>query len=349
MEFMEIMRQLEAAGTAQNREIYARHGVSGPMFGIGYSFMRPFAKRLKTDHDLAERLWAAGNHDARILATLIADPARTDAATIERWARDLNNYILTDAVSALAIKAALPREVLDCWCASDEEWLGQIGWTTLGAGNGQRSDGAADEAYYLEKVATIEREIHGRKNRVRHAMNMALVGLAAHGKTLFEAALAAAGRIGKVHVDHGETGCITPDAAAYIRKMADRAAGKSGGAKGGRGQAAAQTAKKAAPSARKPAAKTRKTKPSRKAKAGKPSAKVVPKAKPSPGSASASKRVKKKKVARASETTGKRPKPKTAKAQPKAKRATPKKATRGNATAKKASPGKTAARKADKR
>lgn len=341
MEFMEIMRQLEAAGTAQNRKIYARHGVSGPMFGIGYSFMRSFVKRLKTDHDLAERLWAAGNHDARILATMIADPARTDAATIERWARDLNNYILTDAVSVLAIKAALPREVLDRWCASDEEWLGQIGWTTLGAGNGQSLGEAADEAYYLEKVTTIEREIHGRKNRVRYAMNMALVGLAAHGKTLFEAALAAAGRIGKVHVDHGETGCITPDAAAYIRKMADRAAGKGGGAKAGRGDAAAQTTKKAALPAQQTAAKIRKTKAPRKTKA-------APKAKPSSRirPTSASKRVKKKNAAEgASKTIGKRPQPKTAKA----KKAAPKKATRGKATANKAARGKTAAQKVGKR
>jgi hypothetical protein len=35
-------------------------------------------------------------------------------------------------------------------------------------------------------------------------------------------ALAAAERIGNVEVDHGETSCKTPDAAAYIRKGAER-------------------------------------------------------------------------------------------------------------------------------
>ena len=33
-------------------------------------------------------------------------------------------------------------------------------------------------------------------------------------------AIAAAKRIGRVEVDHGETGCKTPDAAAYIKKTA---------------------------------------------------------------------------------------------------------------------------------
>lgn len=34
-------------------------------------------------------------------------------------------------------------------------------------------------------------------------------------------ALAAAGRIGNVELDHGETSCQTPDAAAYLRKAAE--------------------------------------------------------------------------------------------------------------------------------
>lgn len=34
-----------------------------------------------------------------------------------------------------------------------------------------------------------------------------------------------AARIGKVEVDHGETGCKTPDAAVYIRKTLERRKG----------------------------------------------------------------------------------------------------------------------------
>jgi len=36
------------------------------------------------------------------------------------------------------------------------------------------------------------------------------------------AELAAAKRIGKVEVDHGETSCKTPDASTYIRKAVAR-------------------------------------------------------------------------------------------------------------------------------
>jgi hypothetical protein len=40
-------------------------------------------------------------------------------------------------------------------------------------------------------------------------------------------ALRVATKIGKVKVDHGETSCRTPDAAAYIRKTSQRRRAKT--------------------------------------------------------------------------------------------------------------------------
>ena len=57
--------------------------------------------------------------------------------------------------------------------------------------------------------------------RTDHAMNRALIAIGVSNARLEKPALAAAKRIGKVEVDHGETGCQTPDAAAYIRKTAE--------------------------------------------------------------------------------------------------------------------------------
>jgi hypothetical protein len=49
-------------------------------------------------------------------------------------------------------------------------------------------------------------------------MNQAVIGIGVRNDALRRLAVAAAKRIGKVEVDHGETGCKTPDAAAYIEK-----------------------------------------------------------------------------------------------------------------------------------
>ena len=53
-------------------------------------------------------------------------------------------------------------------------------------------------------------------------MNSALIAIGVRNAILEQKALSAADRIGKVLVDHGETDCKTPDAAAYIRKTLQR-------------------------------------------------------------------------------------------------------------------------------
>ena len=49
-------------------------------------------------------------------------------------------------------------------------------------------------------------------------MNNALINVGVRNSKLQKKAIAAARRIGEVDVDHGETGCKTPDAVAYIKK-----------------------------------------------------------------------------------------------------------------------------------
>jgi hypothetical protein len=84
-----------------------------------------------------------------------------------------------------------------------------------------------EEALFERYLETIETDIHQAKNRTRHAMNSALIAIGLRSTGLRNKALAAAARIGKVEVDHGETGCTTPDAAAYIRKGSARPARKA--------------------------------------------------------------------------------------------------------------------------
>ncbi len=71
------MQELEALGSEQTRKTYARHGIKEPAFGVLYSSLSKIQKRIKTDHELARRLWHTGNHDARILATMISHPSWT--------------------------------------------------------------------------------------------------------------------------------------------------------------------------------------------------------------------------------------------------------------------------------
>ena len=93
----EVMEQLEAVGTAQNRKVYARHGAAEPMFGVSYKELGRIGKPLRTDHDLAAKLWESGNHDARVLSLRVADASAMTKTLARRWLRDVDNYVLAEA------------------------------------------------------------------------------------------------------------------------------------------------------------------------------------------------------------------------------------------------------------
>ena len=71
--YTEIMKQLKAAGSEQTRKTYRRHGMTGDAFGVSYAALKALDKKVADDSELAEKLWASGNHDARVFACWIAE------------------------------------------------------------------------------------------------------------------------------------------------------------------------------------------------------------------------------------------------------------------------------------
>ena len=226
MNLKEVMGALGSMGTAQNRNVYARHGVGPNLFGVSYAGLGKLRKTLGVDHDLARQLWATGNHDARVLATMIADPRQTGPELLDAWVRDLDNSVVTDAFAKLAAQSPKAVDRAGRWMRAPEEWVGRAGWRV--ASELAVRDPELPDAFFDACLETIAREIHTRQNRVRDAMNAALIAIGLRNAGLERKALTAARSIGRVEVDHGETGCKTPDAAAYIAKAKQRRAGAAG-------------------------------------------------------------------------------------------------------------------------
>jgi 3-methyladenine DNA glycosylase AlkD len=223
MNVQETLDTLRSLGTEQFRKTYRRHGAGEDVYGVSYAHLKTLQKKIKTDQDLAAGLWNSGNHDARILASKIADPERLDLKTLDAWAAGLRNYVEVDALAEVAATAPQAREVMVRWMASGREWIAGAGWKVM-AHLARMEDGLPDAD--LERyLATIERDLHGSPNRVRHEMNSALIAIGGYHPALTRKALAAAARIGKVEVDHGNTDCKTPDAAGYIKKVLERKKG----------------------------------------------------------------------------------------------------------------------------
>ena len=223
MTLAEVMRGLEAKGDAGTAATYRRHGVAEPSAGVSYADLGAMAKRIGVDHALALELWATGVHDARILAATIADPEQLTSVALRRWLDACGNYIVTDAVAGAAARAPGALGRAREWASSSHEWTSAAGWTSLAI---LAMDDRLDEALAGDVVAAIAAGIHAAPNRTRYAMNNALIAIGGAMPALRERALNAARSIGPVEVDHGDTGCSTPDATTMIDKMASHRAAR---------------------------------------------------------------------------------------------------------------------------
>lgn len=222
MTLKQTLAALERAGTAQNRKVYARHGVGEDQYGVSYAELGRLKKSIGTDHELARGLWASGNHDARVLACMTADAEAFTSRELDAMARDLDNYVLTDALSGVVARSPLREKKFAAWRDRKHEWSAAAAWNVLAALANHADD--RPDAYFHEPLEAIVAQIHDRPNRVRHSMNQALICIGVRSAALRKRAEAAAARIGRVEVDHGATGCKTPDARAYIAKtLAHRA------------------------------------------------------------------------------------------------------------------------------
>jgi 3-methyladenine DNA glycosylase AlkD len=223
MNLQEVMLELEMMGTEQHRKIYRRHETPEPMFGVSSANHKLLTKKIKKDHELAKQLWATGNFDARVLATMIADPAQATEELLDEWASDLNAQTLTGYLADYTSKTSFAAKKAEQWLRSDEEMLGRVGWQLLS--KLATDDQVLPDTYFEPYLSLIEQGIHESKNRKREAMNGAIIALGVRSIGLQEKALLTAKNVGKVHIDHGETGCKTPDATQYILKVAARKEG----------------------------------------------------------------------------------------------------------------------------
>jgi 3-methyladenine DNA glycosylase AlkD len=216
MTLAQAMEALEAAGSAQTRKTYARHGVSGPMFGVSFATIATLVKRIGVDHELARELWTTGNFDARNLALKVADPAQMSPTDLDRWQEGTTARMCGGYVAMLAVEGPHGRATAERWLASPDESRRCAGWGVVAQLAAR--DAAVPDAWLVAHLAEIRQGLQRAPNDERHAMNHALIALGGRSPALRDAALAAAKSIGKVEVDHGDTSCKTPDAAAYVVK-----------------------------------------------------------------------------------------------------------------------------------
>ncbi len=225
MTLAEAMSALEKAGSAQTRKTYARHGAVGPMFGVSFATLKALLKRIGVDQELALVLWDTGNLDARNLAVKIADPAQMKPSDLDRWAKAPNAGACGNYVAYLAAESPHARAKSDAWLAAPDEPRRCVGWSLVGAL--AMGDEGLPDAWFSTRLAEIETSVQSSPNGRRKAMLNALIAIGCRSAGLRKSVIAAAKRIGKIEIDHGDTACKTPELVPTLEKTWAYATSKS--------------------------------------------------------------------------------------------------------------------------
>jgi len=190
-----VLRELKALADPKVRAKMAYFGVDVPKaHGISVPVLHKFARQIGKDHRLAQQLWKAGIHEARILATLIGESEKVSAAEMERWVRDFDAWDVVDAACCYLYAQAGPAwSKAAAWSRRREEFAKRASFSLVAYLS--YKDKTASDGRFVRFLRVIEREAHDERNFVKKAVNWALRNIGKRNSRLNREAIRAAERI----------------------------------------------------------------------------------------------------------------------------------------------------------
>lgn len=189
------LAQLRAKATEKTRSGLARYAIDAPSaIGVSMSDLKVIAKELGRSHELAAALWAEGWYEARMLATLVDEPALVSPEQMERWAADFDNWAICDtACFALFDRTAGRWEMVEAWAGRPQEFVKRGAFALLASL--VVHDKAAGEALFVRGLELVEREAGDGRNFVKKGVNWALRAIGRRSPGLREQAIEVASRL----------------------------------------------------------------------------------------------------------------------------------------------------------
>ncbi len=173
----------------------ARFGINiEQRLGLSVPALRRIAKTLGHDHALALAMWNTGIPDARIVAGMVAQPAKLTAKQMDAWAKSFSSWDVCDQVCGSAFLASpLAWRKVALWAARPEEFVRRAAFALLATL--AVHDRQADDQRFVAALPLIEVAAADERNYVKKAVNWALRNIGKRNMALNAAAIAAARRI----------------------------------------------------------------------------------------------------------------------------------------------------------
>lgn len=173
----------------------SRFGIdSSRAVGVKLPDIRKLAKLIKKDHALAMELWDTNLHEARILATLIAEPAKLTEQQMDKWVHQFYSWDVCDqACGNLFIRTPFVWDKIEEYTQSEQEFVKRCGFVLM-AEYAVHLKKATDDVF-LSFLPLIEREAWDGRNFVKKAVNWALRQIGKRNTLLKHTAIQTAERI----------------------------------------------------------------------------------------------------------------------------------------------------------
>jgi 3-methyladenine DNA glycosylase AlkD len=191
----QVLRRLQRLARPDALAGMARYGIdTANAYGVSVSALRTLARELGRDQALARALWASGVHDARLLATMVAEPGAVSAKQAAAWARDFRSWDLCDQCCLNLLRhVAFAHELARDWATRKEEFVRRAAFSLIAVL--AVHDKAAPDARFERHLPLIEAAADDPRPMVRKSVNWALRQIGKRNRALNGAAIAAAERI----------------------------------------------------------------------------------------------------------------------------------------------------------
>jgi 3-methyladenine DNA glycosylase AlkD len=190
-----VLARLRVLRDPRVRASQARFGLPiEKSLGLNAPTIQKLAREIGRNHRLAQELWDTGIHEARVLAFLIAEPAKLSEAQMERWARDFDSWGLVDGTCRyLFLYTPFAWKKAIAWSCRKEEFVKRAAFSLVAYL--AIHDKQARDARFEMLLPIIRRESTDARNFVKKGVTWALRQIGKRNLRLNRAAIATAKQI----------------------------------------------------------------------------------------------------------------------------------------------------------
>jgi 3-methyladenine DNA glycosylase AlkD len=188
MDAWSVIAELRRRADPSRKPGMARVGIDvSRALGVSIPDVRAEAKRCGIDHDLATELWRTGIHEACILATLVADPARLGDEQMESWVGDLSSWDLCDFLADVIGASPGGRKKIRAWARRPEGFVKRCAFSMIARRAVWAKD--ATDREFVGYLPLIRRAATDERNEVKKGVSWALRQIGKRNRALHAAAI----------------------------------------------------------------------------------------------------------------------------------------------------------------